>query len=35
MRLRKFVQQSKHTRTDSPSVHPRPYVRRCYGFLSG
>jgi hypothetical protein len=33
--LRESLGQSQHTRTVSPSVHPRPYVRRCYGFLPG
>jgi hypothetical protein len=33
--LRKLFRLFQPARTVSPSVHPRPCVRRCYGFLPG
>jgi len=33
--LEKLFRFLEHFRTVSPSTHPRPYVRRCYGFPSG
>jgi len=33
--LRESFELPQHARTVSPSIHPRPYVRRCYGFLPG
>jgi hypothetical protein len=32
---RTLFKSSQHTRTVSPSTHPRPYVRRCCGFPPG